>query len=90
MKTAEHARKEIIMDKLFESADRWLKESDWKDIALLKFCLFSMGLFAGSFVTKKHAKAVRAAATATFAVTYVPLMFKYFKVVKKMIDEKKK
>ncbi|MCR5794569.1 MAG: hypothetical protein K6G61_04385 [Solobacterium sp.] len=76
------------MDKIFESADRYLARSDWKDIALLKFCLFSMGLFAGSYAVKKeHKQAVRAAAAGVFAVTYVPLMYKYYLVVKEMIEE---
>ena len=35
------------MKKLFCYADRYLEKSDWRDIAMLKFCLFSMGIFAG-------------------------------------------
>ena len=35
------------MKKLFCYADRYLEKSDWRDIAMLKFCLFSMGFFAG-------------------------------------------
>ena len=34
------------MKKLFDAADRYLKIADWKDMALLKFCLFSMGVLA--------------------------------------------
>ena len=30
--------------KLFDVADRYCKESSWKTLALLKFCLFSIGL----------------------------------------------
>ena len=32
---------------LFTSADRYLRASDWKDIALIKLCLFAIGLLAG-------------------------------------------
>lgn len=28
------------MNNLFGYADKYLQKSDWKDIALLKFCLF--------------------------------------------------
>ena len=32
------------MDKLFDFGNRYARESTWKDFALVKFCLFSMGL----------------------------------------------
>ena len=41
------------MKTLFESANVYLKQADWKDLALVKFCLFSMGLLCGCFVPKK-------------------------------------
>ncbi|MBQ9931489.1 MAG: sporulation protein YqfD [Firmicutes bacterium] len=63
------------MKKLFESADVYLSRSDWKDLALIKFCLFGMGLLVGSSV---GAKARRPAAFAglalfIFLVTYQSL-----------------
>lgn len=79
------------MNKIFESADRYLARSSWKDIAMLKFCLFSMGMFAGSYAVKQeHKKAVRTAAAGVFTVTYIPLMYKYYLVVKDMIEEGRK
>ena len=35
------------MKKLFDSADLYLKQSDWKNLALIKFCLASIGLLVG-------------------------------------------
>ncbi len=29
--------------KLFDVANKYCKESDWKILAIVKFCLFSMG-----------------------------------------------
>lgn len=40
--------------KLFETADRYCKESNWKTLALLKFCLFAMGMLIGMKVPEKH------------------------------------
>ena len=40
------------MKKLFDAADRYLKIADWKDMALLKFCLFSMGANITTLVTQ--------------------------------------
>ena len=65
---------------LFTSADRYLRASDWKDIALIKLCLFAIGLLAGMQVRESDKKAVRAGAAALFVVTYIPLMSKYIGV----------
>lgn len=70
---------------LFRSADNYLKQSSWKDMALLKVCLFAMGLFAGLQIPKKHKKPAAFAAFAAFILTYPLLMYKYFKVVYQMI-----
>ena len=40
--------------KLFKIADQYCKESTWKTLALVKFCLFSMGLMAGMTVSYTH------------------------------------
>ena len=69
------------MKKLFMYADRYLQKSSWKDLALLKFCLFSIGILAGMQIPKRNKKAVSAVASAVFVLTYVPLMGKFIKVV---------
>ena len=43
--------------KLFETADRYCKESNWKTLALLKFCLFARGMLIGMKVPEKHKRA---------------------------------
>lgn len=66
---------------LFSYADEYLHRCTWKDMALLKFCLFSMGLLAGMQVVKKDKKRVRIAASIVFVLTYIPLMMKFLEVV---------
>lgn len=73
------------MKNLFSCADEYLCRCSWKDIALLKFCLFSMGILAGMQVLKKDKKKVRIAASVVFVITYIPLMTKFLKVV---VDKK--
>lgn len=73
------------MKNLFSCADEYLRRCSWKDIALLKFCLFSMGILAGMQVLKKDKKKVRIAASVVFVITYIPLMTKFLKVV---VDKK--
>ena len=68
------------MRKLLDLGNRYAKNSGWQDFALVKFCLFAMGLIAGMQVPEKHRKAVTCAAAGVFAVTYVPLMAKVLRV----------
>lgn len=65
---------------LFAAADRYLRASDWKDIALLKLCLFSIGLMLGMQIKDKDKKVVHIGAAILFVATYVPLMSKFIGV----------
>ena len=71
------------MNKLFDFGNRYAKESTWKDFALVKFCLFSMGLTAGTQISDKHRKKAVGAAACVFAATYIPLMTKVFRLALK-------
>ena len=68
--------------KLFQIADRYCKESNWKTLALLKFCLFSMGILVGMLIPQEKKKAVAGVGFAAFMVTYIPLMAKLFRTWK--------
>lgn len=69
------------MMKLLEYGNQYAKETDWKDFALVKFCLCSMGIMIGTQVTPKHRKKVIAFSAMVFLITYIPLMAKFFKIV---------
>ncbi len=71
------------MNKLFAFGNRYARESTWKDFALVKFCLFSMGLAAGTQISDKHKKKAIGAAACIFAATYIPLMTKVFRLALK-------
>ncbi len=71
------------MKNLFSYGDDFIKQSDWKDISLLKLCLFSLGLLFGIKLPYKARKPAAAAATTIFVATYIPLMFKLFRVFTK-------
>ena len=66
--------------KLLDLGNCYAKESSWKDFVLVKFCLFAMGLAAGTQVPEKHKKAAIEIAAGVFAVTYIPLMVKLFRI----------
>ena len=71
-----------FVKKLFGYADRYLEKSDWKDLAMIKFCLFSMGVLAGMRIPEKKRITAGWIAAAVFAATYIPLMAKFFSVVR--------
>lgn len=64
------------LKKLLELGDRYIKNCNWKDFSLLKVCLFSMGLIAGTQVPKKHKKTIIKISAVLFVVTYIPLVAK--------------
>lgn len=69
------------MRKLFGYAEKYLQRSSWKDMALLKFCLFSMGILAGMQVPEKQKKKAGILAFFVFLITYIPLMKKFVGVI---------
>ena len=68
--------------KLFEVADRYCKESTWKTMAALKFCLFSIGIIVGVLLPETYKTPVLVIFGIVFIVTYIPLMRKFFKLWK--------
>lgn len=68
------------MKRIFSSADEFIRESNWKDLAVLKFCLLSLGLLAGTRIAERRKKDVRIAASVVFVLTYIPLMAKYLRI----------
>lgn len=70
------------MKHLFRTADRYIQTSDWKLLAVLKFCLLSLGLLAGMSVPKKQRTPVRIGALAVFFTTYIPLMARLVRMLK--------
>ena len=46
------------MNRMFEAANRYIESSDWKIIAVLKFCLISLGMMIGMQIKPVHKKPV--------------------------------
>lgn len=66
--------------KLFDVANQYIEESDWKVLSALKFCLLALGMLIGMFLPEKSKKTAIAICAVVFGVTYVPLMYKFFKI----------
>ncbi len=68
------------MKKLFVAANRYVETSDWKIIAVLKFCLVSLGMMIGIAIREKDRKPLFFGALGIFIATYVPLMIRFCNV----------
>ena len=75
-----------MFKKLLQTSDCYLKTATWKDMALIKLCLISMGVLMGFGVNQERRKSVRRVALLTFVATYIPLMAKYLPCLKKTLD----
>jgi len=67
---------------LFDTADKYLKQFDWKDLALVKFCLFAMGIICGMQIKDKYKKPATIGALMIFLATYIPLMADFLPMLK--------
>lgn len=69
--------------KLFKLANEYCRQSTWKTLALVKFCLFSIGIMVGVLLPDSMKTTVLAVFGVVFLVTYIPLMAKLFRLWKK-------
>lgn len=69
------------MNGLLRIGNEYMKESDWRDLSLIKFCLCAMGVLIGIALPPKARKRAVPIAISVFIVTYIPLMMKLFRVM---------
>lgn len=77
------------MKKLFEGVNQFIKECDWKDLALVKFCLCSIGIMIGLSIPREKKKCLFPIALVIFLAAYVPLMVKFGKIIGKAFSSEK-
>lgn len=75
-----------VIDELLDLGNRYAEKSTWKDFALTKFCLCSMGVAIGTSVPVKYRKPVLAGCAVVFAATYIPLMTKVYQTAIEKFD----
>ena len=62
---------------LFDRADRYAAQSTWRDFALVKLCLFSIGVLAGLIVPVRKKKLTALGAGLLFLPTYALLLGRF-------------
>ena len=70
------------MVNLLAYADEYVKQSSWKDFALVKICLCAMGVMIGIATPKKARKTLVIVAVIMFIATYIPLILKFLRIVR--------
>ena len=75
------------MKKVFQAADRYIKTSDWKIIAAVKFCVMAFGIIIGMFVRKEHRRPVLLGAVSVLLLTYIPLMRRMVRFIRQEWDD---
>lgn len=68
--------------KLFDKANQYCRESTWKTLAALKFCLFSIGIIVGVLLPEGCKVPVLVIFGIVLVVTYIPLMAKFVRIWK--------
>lgn len=69
------------MKRLLDYGNAYAKSSTWKDFALVKFCLCSLGIIIGCLIPEKWHKKVLTASGIIFIATYLPLIGKLIVII---------
>lgn len=67
----------MMIKRLLDKAERYLKRCKWWDMALLKFCLCAMGVLIGLAIPGRRKRLAAWIAAGVFAATYAPLMARF-------------
>ncbi len=71
-----------VLRKWLDYGDAYLERSNWRDMALIKICLFALGVLVGTHIAPQHRKGVGVVALFVFVLSYIPLMRKFVDVVR--------
>ena len=72
---------------LLDRADHYAAQSTWRDFALVKICLFSMGVLMGLLVPLRKKKWAALGAGLLFIPTYVVLLRRFLPFLLERDDE---
>ena len=65
------------MKKLIAAGNLYLKHINLADVALLKLCVWALGVLVGLKAARRHRRGAGILAGIVFLVTYVPLMSRF-------------
>lgn len=77
------------MKQVLDYTDEFMKQSDWKDLTLMKFCMGAVGVIGGVALPKKARKPAILIAALVFVATYIPLILKFSKIIDSHLAKEK-
>lgn len=70
----------VYVKRFFVCADEFVRQSSWRDLALVKLCLCAAGLMIGMALPKRAKKTASMVAAGVFCCTYLPLILKFLRI----------
>lgn len=68
------------MDWILQTEKKYIWNSNWGDLLLVRFCFLALGMMTGVLIHKKAKKPVFVVALLAFVGTVIPVVYKYIKV----------
>ena len=68
-------------ERCIAATDAYMKESTWKDLGLIKLCVFSVGVLMGLTVPKNHKTVYSIIGALVIGVTLTPIMMKFIPMI---------
>ena len=65
------------MKNLLNRANDFLQKWDWRDVMLLKLCLYAAGVLVGLAVPSRRKKIAAVLASVLFLATWIPLALRF-------------
>ncbi len=66
-----------IVKQITDTADAYMKDSDWTDLVLLKFCMVSFGVIVGVLMARKKRTPMLIISSIIFIATFIPIMIRF-------------
>ncbi len=76
-----------LVDKLLNYVTKYVEQSDWKMMALLKVCMCAFGIMLGVNMSKKSRPIVCTLAGLVFLLTLIPLLVRFFRMAPQALNE---
>ncbi len=72
---------EQFFEQVTDTADTYMKQSDWTDLALIKLCMAAIGVIMGTCISRKKKIPVLVISSMVFVATLIPIMIRFLPIL---------
>ena len=76
-----------FIEQVMDTANTYIKDSDWTDLALIKFCMLAIGVIIGATVCGKKKVPVIVISSIVFVVTLIPILIRFLPILSENAKE---